>query len=418
MLGLAQFFFWSLVFLAAYNAFWTFVMVRILSRKAPPPAEDATLPKAAVLLCLRGADPNLTHSLRRLLRQDYPDYKLFIAVDSEKDPAWNIVRQTIAELGATNVVVAPLRQRLKTCSLKCSSLVQLLGDVDDSFEVIVLADADLESHATWLRELIAPMADPMVGATFGNRWFLPGQGWMGSLVRQLCNGPSIVVMLAAQIPWGGSLAIRSSVVKAGNLRDKWAHAIVDDGPVRTVVKQQRMKLQFVPSLLMANREECDLAFAHQFLRRQLTWTSTYVRPWWPALLAYSLGSAAMWAGAVAMAIVCAARGDISEATLFGSGALILSTVVSVLWFILDGSARSVVRRQGELAIPASQSQLFRIPLALSLAVCIHLCASLSATFARRIEWRGVKYEIQGPWKVRMLEDTAIAVTPNPQGVSI
>ncbi|HRX79854.1 MAG TPA: glycosyltransferase family 2 protein, partial [Pirellulaceae bacterium] len=114
MLGLAQFFFWSLVFLAAYNAFWTFVMVRILSRKAPPPAEDATLPKAAVLLCLRGADPNLTHSLRRLLRQDYPDYKLFIAVDSEKDPAWNIVRQTIAELGATNVVVAPLRQRLKT----------------------------------------------------------------------------------------------------------------------------------------------------------------------------------------------------------------------------------------------------------------------------------------------------------------
>ncbi len=418
MMGLALFFFWGLVALAAYNAFWTAVMVVTLRRKSAQPGNTQELPKAAVLLCLRGADPGLAGSLRRLLNQDYPNYDLFIAVDSESDPAWQIVHNTIEALGAKNVYVSALRNRLKTCSLKCSSLVQLLGQVNDSHEVIVLADADLESHSTWMRELIAPMSDPRIGATFGNRWFMPNEGWMGSLVRQLCNGPSIVVMFAAQIPWGGSLAIRSSVVKAANLRDKWSHAIVDDGPVRSAVKQQGLRLRFVPSLLMANREECDVAFAYNFLCRQLTWTSTYVRSWWPALVAYTVASIGLWLGAVIAAVVFAWQGAMTEAVLCGTGAIALSTVVSVLWLVLDASARAVVRRQGETVLATNQTQFLRIPIALSLAVCVHLWASVNASFGRRIVWRGVTYEIRGPWRIRMLDDNrSVAASPAP-GVSI
>ncbi|MCA9120103.1 MAG: glycosyltransferase family 2 protein [Planctomycetaceae bacterium] len=418
MVVLAQFFFYTLIGLAAYDALWTLVMVVVLRKRPSDMPPGFELPKAAVLLCLRGADPNLAKSLRRLLGQDYPDYELFIAVDSEQDPAWEIVHRTVREMDAKNVHVTALRRRLKTCSLKCSSLVQLLEDVDDSFGVVVLADADLDSHSTWLRTLVAPMADPQVGATFGNRWFLPEQGWMGSLVRQLCNAPSVVVMLGAQIPWGGSLAIRSSVMKAGNLRDLWAHAIVDDGPVRTAVKEQNMRLQFVPTLLMANREDCDLSFALDFLRRQLTWTSTYVRSWWPALLAYTLASIGLWTGAILLGAICFWRGQMVEAAYFGAGALVLGGIAPPLWFALDASARSVIRRQGESAPLASRNQLLRLPLALGLAVCIHLWATLCATFGRRIMWRGVTYEIAGPWKIRMLQDAAMAPTPTTQGASI
>ncbi len=418
MMGLALFFFWALVALAAYNAFWTVVMVVTLRRKPLQLGTTDELPKAAVLLCLRGADPGLADSLHRLLYQDYPDFNLFVAVDSKSDPAWQIVQDTIADSGAMNVHVSPLRHRMKTCSLKCSSLVQLLDQVDDSHEVVVLADADLESHPTWMRQLIAPMADPQIGATFGNRWFLPNEGWIGSLVRQLCNGPSIVVMYAAQIPWGGSLAIRSSVVKSGNLREKWSHAIVDDGPVRSAVKQLNLKLRFVPSLLMPNREECDVAFAYNFLRRQLTWTSTYVRSWWPALIAYTVVSIGLWVGAIATAIFLAAQGAFVEASICGAGAATLSSVVMVLWVTLDASARAVVRRQDGAKASFNWRQFVRIPTALSVAVCVHLWASVNASFGRRVVWRGVTYEILGPWNVRMLDDKIVAPTPAAQGASI
>lgn len=401
--------FWSLAGLALYNTFWALVTAWILRRRSAPLSSNAELPRVAVLLCLRGADPNLDLCLRRLLAQDYPDYEIFIAVDSKSDPAWAVVQQAIRSSGFEHVHVSPLRNRLSTCSLKCSSLVQLLDEVDESHEVIVLADSDLESHRSWLRQLVAPMSDGRVGATFGNRWFMPEAGWTGSLVRQLCNAPSIVVMFAAQIPWGGSLAIRSSVVREGRLKEKWSRAIVDDAPVRSAVRQQKLRLQFVPSLLMANREDCDLRFAYTFLRRQLTWTSTYIRSWWPLLLSYSLASVGLWLTAVALAIVCLAKGMTAEAWLLAGGAGILGGVAPALWFVLDASARRVIRRQGERAERARFRPL-RFAVAAVLSTAFHLAAAVAATFGRRITWRGVRYEIAGPWDIRVLEDQGFATS--------
>ncbi|MCA9269351.1 MAG: glycosyltransferase family 2 protein, partial [Planctomycetales bacterium] len=340
---------WCLVAMAAFKTAWTAVMLTVLRPRRGPRVPDEQLPKAAVLLCLRGADPSLADCLERLIVQDYPNFQIFIAVDSTSDPAWDVACAVVERTGAANVRVAPLRRRLKTCSLKCSSLVQLLDEVDESFEAIVLADADLESHTTWLRELVEPLADPNVGAAFGNRWFLPNQGLVGSLVRQVCNGPGVVVMHAVEIPWGGSLAIRADVLRAGRLREKWSHSIVDDGPVRTVVKQQGLKLRFVPSLLMANREDCTLPFAYNFLRRQLTWTKTYVAPWWPVMVGYSFVAVAMWTISAVMAMVCAAAGQTAPAWNFAGGAAALGGAVVALWLALDIAARRLVRAHGEPA---------------------------------------------------------------------
>ena len=405
-------FFWSLVGITIHTTFWLVVMVWVLrNRRRVAMATDEKLPKAAVLLCLRGVDPTLPGCLHRLLRQDYPDYELFIAVDSEFDPAWEVVQDTIRELQADNVHVAPLRNRRSTCSLKCSSLVQLVDELDDSHEAIVLADADLESHTTWLRELVAPLADSQIGATFGNRWFMPTEGWFGSLIRQLWNGPGLVAMYAIQIPWAGSLAIRSDVFRRGELRDKWSRSIVDDGPVRTAVRKQKLKLRFVPSLVMANREECSLGFVYNFIRRQLTWTRTYVRFWWPAMLSYTLMCVGLWTAAVFLAFVCVFRGSLDTAVLFGAGATLLGSVVFVSWLILDICVRRVIRRQGEPAPTVFSRQLSRLPVAMLITAWVHLWASVVATVRRRVVWRAVTYEIRGPSDVRMVTDRAIAVSP-------
>src|SRR4029079_10346362 len=88
-----------------------------------PPLPDAKLPKAAVIMTLRGADPFLDRTLQGLTQLDYPRYDIRIVVDHKDDPAWDMVHRIIAERGCKNVKVEELRDRLTTCSLRMSSLV-------------------------------------------------------------------------------------------------------------------------------------------------------------------------------------------------------------------------------------------------------------------------------------------------------
>lgn len=419
MQQLALFCYWSLVGITVYSAVFTAItVIYMFARRRVAQIADRDLPKTAVLLCLRGADPGLANCLRRLLNQDYPNFELFIAVDSEADPAWQTVQETLQETKATNVRVRPLRNRLSTCSLKCSALVQLVDDLDDSHQVIALADADLLSHRTWLRELVTPLADPQIGVTYGNRWFMPVRGWFGSLIRQLWNAPGLVVMHLFSIPWAGSMAIRSDVFYRSRIRDTWARSIVDDGPVRAAVKAQKLKLHFVSSLIMPNREECDVLFAYNFLRRQLTWTRTYVSSLWIAMFASVIFALGINALTFALAFwSCLGGDDALAATLF-QGLTISCGGATCLWLVIDGSARCMIRRQGEPAPSAMLRQLLWMPLVMSVTFTAHAIASFAATFRRRVVWRGVTYEIRGPSDIRILGDRGLAMPQAANSISV
>ena len=83
------------------------------------------LPAAAILMSVRGADPSLPTGIDSLLRQDHPDYELYVVVDHELDPAWPILQQVQAEhpQGA-RLKLCLMRTPAESCSLKCHSLVQ------------------------------------------------------------------------------------------------------------------------------------------------------------------------------------------------------------------------------------------------------------------------------------------------------
>lgn len=397
----AQIIFGIILFVAVFNSAWVFYLATVLTRRRALP-DDQPLGKAAILLSLRGADPKLASCLDRLLTQDYPDYDVLVVVDSKSDPAWPIVQATIERHNCDRLRVWPLTNRRRTCGLKNSSLVQLLDEIDESHQVIALADADLESHPTWLRELVAPLSEPHVGVTFGNRWFLPDRLNTGSLVRQVWNGPGLIVMSFFKIPWAGSMAIRKSLVDSGDIRERLATSIVDDGPVRVIAKQQGLKTVFVPSLIMANREACDLRFAYSFIRRQLTWTRTYFSRLWIPLVAYHLFATSASAVAQVVAVFGLIKGDHLSAAL-GVIGFFISLTTSVLHHLtIDWCARRAVAAQGERAPRVTVGEFLRLPFNLSLAALIGLLASFVATFARRIVWRGVTYEIRGPWNIRLL----------------
>lgn len=403
LLSFSQMIFGLIIVIAVFNSAWVVYLVLLLRRKSPLPDHD-TFGKAVVLLCLRGADPRLSICLDRLMSQDHPNFEVRVVVDSRKDPAWPIVQAAIERHGGERLRAWPLKQRLRTCGLKNSSLVQLLDQLDASFEAIALADADLESHPTWLRELVAPLADPSIGLTFGNRWFLPDKRNTGSLVRQVWNAPGLIVMSAFKIPWAGSMAFKASLLRCGNVREKLAASIVDDGPLRVIAREQKLRTVFVPSLIMPNREECGLPFAYHFIRRQLTWTRTYFSHLWFPMIAYHFLATSVSAVAQVVVVIGLVQGD-RWSSFIGLCGFVVSMLAAIWQYaVIDQCARRSICSRGESGGNLTWGEWFQLPLNLSLAALIGLYASVVATLARRIVWRGVTYEIRGRWRVRLVDE--------------
>ncbi|HLJ09918.1 MAG TPA: glycosyltransferase family 2 protein, partial [Planctomycetaceae bacterium] len=215
------------VWLAA-QLYWISQFSRLLRAARASAAIEDDLPKIAVVLSLRGADPFLDRCLKGLLAQNYPRYEVQIVVDSELDPAWDLVHRLAGDCRAPFVRIEPLKVRRQTCGLRISSLIQAVSSLDETYGAVVLVDADVVPHANWLRELVGPMRDPAVGATTGIRWYMPEAHNPGTLVRYLWNAAAIPQMQAFGIGWGGSLAIRTDLLSDANLLDKWSQIMFED----------------------------------------------------------------------------------------------------------------------------------------------------------------------------------------------
>jgi hypothetical protein len=380
---------------------WRLVFL-FLFTEADSPVADADLPRAAVILPLRGADPSLRACLRGLLNQDYPRFSLHIVVDSRADPAWDLVHEVLAEGrgAATEVHVDTLRQPCATCTLKISSLIQAVAGLDKSVQVIAMIDGDAIPPRTWLRSLVAPLADERVGAVTGIQWFAPRHSTWGALVRQMWNAGALAQMYAFGHPWGGTLALRARLFRRDNLLGELRESFCDDSRAADLLRRLRLKVRFLPALTMVNRETIDLRGSCRFIRRQLLNPRLDFRPW-PLLLGVNVGNALALTAAGVMMIVGLATGHLSWVWWFGPALGIYFGGMMSGLFILQRRIRVIVRRRGQ-ALPPASSYLKSL-IAAVLAHVINTGCLVAAMAARRIRWRGVEYTLAGPRRIRLAE---------------
>ena len=95
-----------------------------LYRNSHRPQKDIQYPHVGVIMSLRGADPFLEESLRGLMSLDYPSHEVRIIVDSEIDPAYDIVDRVHQDMNCDNVNIEILNVSQQTSSLKNSALIQ------------------------------------------------------------------------------------------------------------------------------------------------------------------------------------------------------------------------------------------------------------------------------------------------------
>lgn len=244
-------------------------------KKYPPTAQFSV---AVIVPCKGNSDPNFGENLRGIIQQAYAGpVKFIFCVESYNDSAWPVLCQLAQEFTCVEVCVAGLaaRSSQKNHNILCG--MHQAGGVD----IYLLADADIEPHPTWLQEMVAPFQEPQVGAVTGcfRRIPISREFYLGAYLAGLF-GAGIAAGMADNVLgglWGGSLALRRSVVDQYNLRQRLSSEIVDDIALMHAFRQHKLERRFVPSCTL--KSYCDMSARDsiEWLVRQFQFTQIYFK---------------------------------------------------------------------------------------------------------------------------------------------
>ncbi|HKN85003.1 MAG TPA: glycosyltransferase [Pyrinomonadaceae bacterium] len=344
-------------------------------------------PFASVIAPCRGLETGLRNNLRTLLTQNYPDYEVLFVFDRVDDPAIEIVEElTATSAVATRTIIAG---PAVDSGQKVHNLRVAVTEIEPKSEVLVFVDTDARPANDWLRKLVAPLADETLGASTGYRWFIPERGAIASRLRSVWNA-SVASALGSDTSrnfcWGGSTAIRRTTFERLDIRDHLRGTVSDDFTITRVLKDAKLPIHFTPNCLVPSIGDCDFKELFEFTTRQIKITRVYASHLWLPLL---LGSA------------------LFTIAFFGAFLLIgvhprssLAYVFLAIIFAL-GATKSFIRWRA-ISTPLAQyrSALFKdLPAHLFLwpfASLLYLYNAAVAGFSRRVNWRGITYELKSP----------------------
>jgi cellulose synthase/poly-beta-1,6-N-acetylglucosamine synthase-like glycosyltransferase len=275
---------------------------------------------------------------------------------------------------------------------------------------VALVDADTIAHSTWLRELATALDEPRIGAATGNRWYFPPDFAAGSLVRYLWNAAAVVQMYSYGIAWGGTLALRLADVRRIGWLDRVGQAFCEDTMLRTLLNRHGLRVQFVPSLLMANRERCNLDGFYQWVTRQLL-TARLYHAYWPLVVGHGVATTIGIGAGLAFLLVAASTGQAAVAAWLGIGLAVYYAFMIGLLVLMEVAVRTCLRARGESSDWITPgTALMMLPCIVATQI-VYAAALVRAALLRMVAWRGVTYEIRGPWQVRLVQDQPFQEAP-------
>ncbi len=129
--------------------------------RAARPAAREFLPPISNLKPVRGLDPDAYENFASFCRQDYPEYEVLFCVGDSADPALPLLEQLQADFPGTRIRILIGSGRVATND-KVAKLARLVEEA--SYEHLVISDSDVRVEPEYLRRIVAPMANPAVGA--------------------------------------------------------------------------------------------------------------------------------------------------------------------------------------------------------------------------------------------------------------
>jgi ceramide glucosyltransferase len=346
--------------------------------EAPAPVMTAGLPRATVIVPVKGDDPGLRENLAALAAQDYPDYELIVVAHCAADIPAGVLPARV------RVVLAHARE--PGAGEKVLNLRTAVRFARKNSRLFAFADSDGRVSPTWLRALAAPLTDDSVGASTGYRWYAPEPPDFWSLMRGVWDaviagtfGPG-----ANAFAWGGSMAIRRETFYAVRVPDFWRDTVSDDYALSDAVRRAGLRIVFAPGAMAVSTGRTGGREFLRWARRQLTITRVYrPRLWWTALVAHIF-----YCGGMAAAIV---------ASIHGSRGAEWVLLAQLSPGMLKGANRATLAKA---ELPEYKAWFDRHAwvhaLWVPLATWIWLIVLLASAFGNQIEWRGNRYRLTAP----------------------
>ncbi len=118
-------------------------------------------PPVSILKPIRGLDPDAWENFASFCRQDYPEYEMVFCVGDREDPALPLIDRLMREFPQSRIRVLYGSGRDATND-KVAKLARLVSEA--AYEHVVISDSDVRVRPDYLRAVIAPLADPKIGA--------------------------------------------------------------------------------------------------------------------------------------------------------------------------------------------------------------------------------------------------------------
>jgi hypothetical protein len=354
-------------------------------RGLPRPEKPGAEPNVAVFLPVRGA-ANLARLLPLLRAQDYGPYRIVACVESERDPAYALLRA--AERGPGAPLDVAVAGPADNAGQKVWNLLAGLEKLKPTDDIVAFIDADTLPTPLWLPRLVAVIVNSGRPVATGYRWMTPTDERWSSSCLAAANG-SIAALPRGLIPltlvWGGSVAMKRSTMEAIRLKDYWRGAISDDAQMAGALRQGGLRAHAPRQGLLLTPVSCSWREFLEFGVRQ--YRLVYVhRPG-----AWAIALVCLWAPPVCLAL---ATPSLSAGSPWAWLAFVL--IVGL------GEVRSRLRRSIERALwpeldgPAVQRRWRAERLLRPVWHMIHACSAAAAPRSRTISWSGIRYRMNGP----------------------
>jgi ceramide glucosyltransferase len=259
--------------------------------KSESSAVSEFTPPVSILKPVRGLDPDAYDNFASFCRQDYPEYEIVFCVGDRSDPVLPVIEKVIADFPRQNIRVLFGSGR-EASNDKVAKLARLSSEA--KYEILVINDSDVRAEPDYLRRVVAPLADPKVGAV--TCFYVSTDE--KTLVQKLQTVgmfsdfyPGIVVawqLDGIKFALGPTIATSRTRLDGFGGYEKIENRPADDLLVGRLIAEQGYEVKLIPYSVLT---VADFQSLRDLFLKRLRWivVMRHMRPWGHFGLVFTLG---------------------------------------------------------------------------------------------------------------------------------
>lgn len=248
-------------------------------------------PPASILKPVRGLDPDAFENFASFCTQDYPDYEILFCVGDSGDPEVALLEQVVRAFPERRIRILFGSGRT-AANDKVAKLVRLVEEA--AHEYLVISDSDVRVQPDYLRRIVAPLANPGIGAV--TCFYVPTMdtSWIQSLqdVGMLSDFyPGILVakqLDGVKFALGPTIGTTRTRLQAFGGYASLENRPADDLLVGRLIADQGYEVELLPYSISTVPDYQSL---RDLFHKRLRWITVmrHMRPWGHMGLIFTLG---------------------------------------------------------------------------------------------------------------------------------